>query len=106
MFGHMAIGTGRMFRWWPRRSSYQGLGHGRPFLNPRGSFAFPHVDLGSTMVQDVTVLSQPGISVVTDARDRGSAFEVTSHFPKRSPLQLNLHRGSVGPGPEALLPPL
>lgn len=47
-------------------SSYQGFGHGRLFLNLRGSFAFPHVDLGSALVQDVAVLSQPGTGMVTD----------------------------------------
>lgn len=39
-------------------SSYQGFRHGHLFLNLCGSSSFPHIDLGSTLVQDVAVLKQ------------------------------------------------
>lgn len=73
-------------------SSYQGFGHGRLFLNLGGSLAFPHVDLGAALVQDVAVLNQSGISMVTQTQDRedfaqDSTFKVTSGFIKQSPLQ-------------------
>lgn len=55
-------------------SSYQGLRHGHLFLNLCGSSSFPHIDLGSTLVQDVAVLKQSGIKVVTAAQDHGKAF--------------------------------
>lgn len=55
-------------------SSYQGFRHGRLFLNFCGSFSFPHIDLGSTLVQDVAVLKQSGINMVTAAQDRRKAF--------------------------------
>lgn len=50
-------------------SSYQGFGHGRLFLHLGGSFAFPYVDLGATLVQDIAVLNQAGRSMVTQIQD-------------------------------------
>lgn len=47
----------------------QGFGHGRLFLHLGGSFAFPYVDLGATLVQDIAVLNQAGRSMVTQIQD-------------------------------------
>lgn len=89
-------------------SSYQGFRDGCLFLNLCGSSSFPHVDLGSTLVQDIAVLKQSGKKVVSATQDHrkalpGSASEARFGHPMPSPSKLCLHHGSVSPGPVALL---